>query len=112
MDFYKNQFNRRLSFMFAFLSLNLHQNVKLRFSSCITCAMQVSLYMLIQAVNFVLLQGNLPAYYFESAFSMYESVVQSAVQANSRLVPKVQKELLQSLGVQLLWLCTLNDLSI
>ncbi|KAG0558241.1 hypothetical protein KC19_10G013800 [Ceratodon purpureus] len=43
-------------------------------------------------------KDNLPPQYFEAAFSMYESVVPSVVQPDSRVVPKAQKELLQSLG--------------
>ena len=45
------------------------------------------------------MQGNLPLEYFEAAFSMYELIIPSVVQPDSRVVAKAQKELLQSLGV-------------
>lgn len=43
-------------------------------------------------------KDNLPPYYFETAFSLYESIVPTVVKPDSRVIPKAQKELLQSLG--------------
>jgi hypothetical protein len=40
----------------------------------------------------------LPGYYFESAFSTYETMAQSAVRGQNGMASKVQKELWKSLG--------------
>jgi hypothetical protein len=41
----------------------------------------------------------LPGYYFESAFSTYETMAQSAVRGQNGMASKVQKELWKSLGM-------------
>jgi hypothetical protein len=41
----------------------------------------------------------LPGYYFESAFSTYETIAQSAVRGQTGMASKVQKELWKSLGM-------------
>ncbi len=45
------------------------------------------------------LQVMLPGYYFESAFSTYETMAQSAVRGQNGMASKVQKELWKSLGM-------------